>query len=101
LQLAGLDNVDKFKGFSIDLWNSIAKNLNLKTTETIDYQNVNNLIDAAASNKSDVGIAGVSITAERENKVDFSYSMFHSGLSILTTSSTKSNCNSVPEIQLN
>lgn len=85
-------------GFSLDLWNSIAKDINITTTETKVYPNVNTLIDGVVNKQSDVGIAGVSITAEREDKIDFSYPMFRSGLSILTTSSTKSGI--IPEIFL-
>lgn len=91
-----IEDKGQYSGFSIDLWNSIAKNLNINTIETKAYPNVNALIDGVASNQSNVGIAGVSITAERENKIDFSYPMFRSGLSILTTNSTKSSV--VPEI---
>jgi polar amino acid transport system substrate-binding protein len=81
----------KYTGFSIELWDAISKNLNLETTTVNNNKNVTELIDSVSTNKSDVGIAGVSITAERENKIDFSYPMFRSGLSILTTDSTKSN----------
>ncbi|MBC7472636.1 MAG: transporter substrate-binding domain-containing protein [candidate division SR1 bacterium] len=79
----------QYSGFSIDLWNNISKNIGITTTDITSYPNVNALIDSVSTNQTDVGIAGISITADRENKVDFSYPMFHSGISILTTSSTK------------
>jgi polar amino acid transport system substrate-binding protein len=86
----------QYSGFSIDLWESISKDIGITTKETREFASVKQIIDSVTSNNSDVGIAGISITAERENKVDFSYPMFRSGLSILTTSSTKSGI--VPDI---
>ncbi len=86
----------QYSGFSIELWNAISKNINTFTADTKVFTNVGEIIDSVASNQSDVGIAGISITADRENKVDFSYPMFHSGLSILTSPSTKSGI--IPDI---
>lgn len=88
----------QYSGFSIDLWNSISKNIGVSTSETKTFSNVNGIIDSIEAAQSDIGIAGISITAERENKVDFSYPMFHSGLSILTSSSTKSGI--IPDVFL-
>jgi polar amino acid transport system substrate-binding protein len=76
-------------GFSMDLWHEIARNLGITTKETKTYTNVSGLIDGAAKQEIDVGIAAVSITPERERKIDFSYPMYKSGLSILTTSTEK------------
>ena len=40
-------------------------------------------MNAVASKRADVGIAGISITKERERMVDFSLPMFNSGLQVL------------------
>jgi polar amino acid transport system substrate-binding protein len=76
---------NKYSGFSIELWNELAQRLNLQTSETKAYSNVQNLLESVDQNQVDVGIAAISITSEREEKLDFSYPMFKSGLGILTT----------------
>ena len=69
-------------GFSIELWRSIAEQLDVKF-EFKKYPNVKQLLEAVAKNQVDLGIAAISITAEREQKFDFSYPIFFSGLQIL------------------
>lgn len=46
---------------------------------------VTSQIDAVRSGSADVAIAGISMTAEREQLVDFSHPYFTAGLQILTT----------------
>jgi polar amino acid transport system substrate-binding protein len=79
----------QYSGFSIDLWNILSKRVGLSTSETQENTNVKDLIESVETKKADVGIAGISITSEREQKVDFSYPMFRSGLSILTNADAK------------
>jgi polar amino acid transport system substrate-binding protein len=69
-------------GFSIDLWNSIAEKLKLKT----DYQtapDVRSLLDLVRTGKADLGIAAISITEERNREFDFSQPMMNAGLQIM------------------
>lgn len=69
-------------GFSIDLWNSIAERLKVKT----EYQtapDVRALLDAVRTGKADLGIAAISITAARDREFDFSQPMMNAGLQIL------------------
>ena len=69
-------------GFSIELWKKIAEQM--KRTSIFQMtENVNALLGAVESGKADIGIAAVSITAERDHKFDFSQPMFESGLQIL------------------
>lgn len=68
-------------GFSIDLWEEIAKRENYRTTYVVTG-NVNELIDAVVTGKADVGITAVSITADRQEIVQFSEPMFNGGLQI-------------------
>ncbi|NTV62153.1 MAG: transporter substrate-binding domain-containing protein [Oscillochloris sp.] len=75
---------DTFVGFSIDLWDAIARQLNLRY-EWVDVGTVNNQIAAVRSGSADVALAGISMTAEREQRVDFSHPYFTAGLQILTT----------------
>lgn len=70
-------------GFSIDLWDAIANELDVEydlvIVETIDEQ-----LDAVISGDADAGIAAISVTSEREAMMDFSFPYFESGLGILT-----------------
>src|SRR5690348_10545221 len=70
---------DHLTGFSIDLWNAVAARLKVDT----DYQRVADvaaLLDDFRSDKADVGVSGVFITAEREQYVDFSVSVLNAGM---------------------
>ncbi len=70
------------EGFSIDLWNEIAER-NGWTTEWVQAETVGDLLEVVASGDADAGIAGISVTGEREEIYDFSHPMFDSGLQIL------------------
>jgi ABC-type amino acid transport substrate-binding protein len=73
---------DEYIGFSIDLWDAIAKQLDVKY-EFIGVKTVGELIQTVSEKKADIGIAGISMTAKREEKIDFSYSFFRAGLQIM------------------
>jgi polar amino acid transport system substrate-binding protein len=70
-------------GFSIELWQEIARQLNVES-EFVVKPTVKELLNAVKSNEASVGIAAISITADREIDFDFSQPMFDSGLQILT-----------------
>ena len=72
----------EYIGFSIDLWQEIAKELELDY-ELYGEATITDLLEAVASENTDVAIAGITITSEREKNVDFSHSFFESGLQIL------------------
>ncbi len=78
-----VDSNGKVSGLSIDVWTEIAKRLNV-TTEWRVEKTVNDVIGDVTERKADVGIAGISMTAEREQQLDFSHAYFDSGLQILT-----------------
>ena len=71
-----------FRGFSIDLWEEIARRLSLNY-EWIDVGSVANQIQSVQDNSADVAIAGISMTPSREEMVDFSHPIFRSGLQIM------------------
>jgi polar amino acid transport system substrate-binding protein len=77
----------KRTGFSVELWNEIATQLNVKT-EFVVKPTVKELLDAVKSKDVDLAIAAISITAEREVELDFSQPMFDAGLQILTPMQT-------------
>jgi polar amino acid transport system substrate-binding protein len=73
---------DQLEGFSIDLWNEIAKS-NGWEFEYKFLPTVKAVLEDVQGGLSDVGIAGISMTDEREQLVDFSYPMFNAGLQIM------------------
>lgn len=80
---------ETYNGFSIDLWREIADRNSWKT----DFQwveTVGDQIAAVESGGADVAIAGISMTPERETRVEFSYPIFSAGLQVMTTSGKES-----------
>lgn len=72
----------ELSGFSIELWRSIASNIGAEF-KFVEYPNVADLLSAVENGKANAGIAAISITAERQQKFDFSLPMFTGGLQIL------------------
>ncbi|MGH7888590.1 MAG: transporter substrate-binding domain-containing protein [Candidatus Binatia bacterium] len=72
----------KLTGFSVELWNEIAKQLNVKSDFAIK-PTVKELLAAVNDHEAALGIAAISITAEREQQWDFSQPMFDAGLQII------------------
>ena len=72
----------KLTGFSVELWNEIAKEMNVKF-DFVVKPTVKELLEALKSQQAALAIAAVSITAERELELDFSQPMFDAGLQIL------------------
>lgn len=77
-------------GYSIDLWKRVAEEAKLDY-EFKSVATVPEVIDALKKQQADVGVGALSITAERESVIDFSYPYYKSGLQILVNSeNTKS-----------
>ena len=74
------------KGFSVDLWQAIEKHLGQQSEFRV-LKGVNELLDGIENGQGDVAIAAVTITAARENRLDFSHSYFRSGLQIMVRDS--------------
>ncbi|WP_392477741.1 transporter substrate-binding domain-containing protein [Nostoc sp. C110] len=77
-----LSNKGELSGFSIDLWRSIATQIGIES-KFIEYSSVPEVISAIKDNKVNLGIAAISITAEREQNFDFSLPIFAGGLQIM------------------
>ena len=67
------------KGFCIDMANSICKKNNLIPV-FVYYKTVADVLNAVESGDCDINFSGLTITAEREKRVDFSQPFFDSGL---------------------
>jgi polar amino acid transport system substrate-binding protein len=77
-------NQEKLEGFSIDLWSEIARRNNWQFDWKMRSK-VGEVIAEVEANRADVGIAGISMTAKREDQIDFSHPMFGAGLQIATS----------------
>jgi len=76
-----MEQQGKIIGFDIDLINAIAKQEGLKLKlNSMDFQG---LIPALQTGSIDVAVAGITITPQRAQVVNFSHPYYHSGLSIL------------------
>lgn len=69
-------------GFSIDLWREIAQHLQVDY-EFVEVETVTEQLAAVENESADVAITGISITAAREERIDFSYPYFNAGLQIM------------------
>lgn len=78
-----INDGDKLTGFSIDLWEQIAKRIGIQS----DYDlrtTLPDLLGAVGPKGGDaVAVAAISITAQREQEYDFSQPIFDAGLAIL------------------
>jgi polar amino acid transport system substrate-binding protein len=72
----------RLTGFSIELWQEISKQMNVQS-EFVVKPTVKELLASVAAHETTLGIAAISITAERELQWDFSQPMFDAGLQIL------------------
>lgn len=73
----------RLTGFSIELWQEISRQMNVKS-EFIVKPSVQDLLNSVQSREAALGIAAISITAEREKDLDLSQPMFDAGLQIVT-----------------
>jgi len=69
------------RGYSIDLWNEIAKQLNVRSEFDIKAT-VTDMLRSLQENKADAAIAAITITSDRESVVDFTHFFYSSGLRI-------------------
>lgn len=77
-----MDQGGKLTGFSADLWKSIGEELKVRS-DIVVKPSVKALLGEVQSGGADLGIAAVSITAERNQQFDFSQPILESGLQIL------------------
>jgi len=90
----------KFSGFSIDLMNNIANEAGFD----IAYFEVGSIaeqLDSVRNGTADISISEITITSEREKTLDFSTSMFESGIEVMVTASSGSTSQSVGSLLSN
>ncbi|MBD2292726.1 transporter substrate-binding domain-containing protein [Anabaena sphaerica FACHB-251] len=86
----------ELSGFSIDLWRSIANQMNIES-KFVEYSTVADLLTAVKDGKANLGISAISITAQRQESFDFSLPMLAAGLQILVRKQATSG-SSLPNI---
>jgi len=69
-------------GFSVDLWEALAKRLNRPFRWHV-RPDLKTMLDDIAAGRGDIAIAAITITAGRERRMDFSHPFFRSGLQIM------------------
>lgn len=77
-----LQQDDQFTGFSIQLWDAIARATGI-TYELYEVETVADQLAAVQTGEADAALAGITITAEREAVLDFSFPYFDTGLQIM------------------
>ena len=75
----------RLSGFSIELWDALAARMD-RQTEYRYLPDLKSLLADIQAGRGDAAIAAISITADREAVLDFSYPYFDSGLQIMTVS---------------
>lgn len=68
-------------GISVELWREIATELNLDF-DFRELESTAEIVDQVEAGKLDAGIAAISITAERDARIDFSHSYYSTGLGV-------------------
>ncbi len=77
---------DEWTGFSIELWNEIATDLGIET-QFVETQTFNEMLQAVTVGTVHGAIANISVTEERERRLDFSLSIFDAGIQVMTRKS--------------
>ena len=77
-----IDEDGQARGFSIDLWEALARRLGRPYALEV-VPDLNSLLKAVRNGEADVAIAAITITAQREREMDFSHPFFRSGLQIM------------------
>ncbi len=77
-----IDNEDSvYSGISILIWEKVAEDLNLEFKYQ-PYDEIESLLEAVESQEVDLGVGAITITDERESRMDFTHAYFSSGLGV-------------------
>lgn len=77
-----MDEGGDYSGMAIELWENIAESLSLQSTYK-SYPTPQKLVDAAASDEIDVAVTNLTITRDREERLDFTQPWFDGGLRLM------------------
>jgi ABC-type amino acid transport substrate-binding protein len=76
-------SIDGYSGMSIELWQMVAQRLGRRATFV--ERDLNGMLTAAENGEVDLALAALTITPEREDRMDFSHPFLTSGLGIATS----------------
>ncbi|MCG8394494.1 MAG: transporter substrate-binding domain-containing protein [Pseudomonadales bacterium] len=76
---------ERWDGVSVELWESVAKQTGYEY-RLRPYRTVSDMLEAVELGQADVAIGAISVTADRERRLDFTQPMFRAGLGIATRS---------------
>ena len=79
---------ERWTGFSIDILNEISKDLNIQYSFK-EYTVFDKMIKSVEDSKNDLAIANITITSERESRMDYSQPIFNSGLQVVVLKDNK------------
>ncbi|XSG83294.1 MAG: transporter substrate-binding domain-containing protein [Methyloligella sp. ZOD6] len=77
-----MEEKDRVKGLSIELWEMVANRLGLKWKYK-DYDNFRSLVDATADDEIDIAVTNLSVTEGRAQRIEFTQPWFDGGLRIM------------------
>lgn len=69
-------------GFAAELWDQLAREAGLEFDITV-VSTAQEIIDTVKDKKADAGVGAISVTAKREEVIDFSQPFYESGLQVL------------------
>lgn len=72
----------RYRGFSIELWENIARHLDVAYA-IYGVDTIAKLLDDVQRGVADVAVAGIGITSQREKALDFSHAYYEAGLQIM------------------
>ena len=73
----------QWSGLAVDLWRRMASLTQLDYV-LVEQPSAGALVEAAESGRIDVGIGAITVTADRERRIDFTLPYFNAGLGIAT-----------------
>ncbi|MCB9688347.1 MAG: transporter substrate-binding domain-containing protein [Alphaproteobacteria bacterium] len=80
-----VDERGQVSGISVELWEAVAAELDLRTEWRVTT--LPDILDGLQDHRYDAGIAAITVTAERERRIDFSHPYYATGLGIATATS--------------
>lgn len=71
-------------GFDIELWEKVAEEAGIKDYKYREVKQFKNMFDGITSGEADVAVSGITITDEREMKMDFTHRYLEADIKVLT-----------------
>jgi len=89
-----IEDNGNYRGFSIELWDKLAEQMAV-SYELQSVDTIGQLLEEVEQGTADLAIAGITITSEREEVIDFSHPYFESGLQIMVSAENRSLVNTL------